>query len=287
MEHYPAAEPGGHKHWSWHLYDTSDMEPYQLPSGTRSMVAKHRLYRTPKGNVSAQPYVARMQARYMRVWLPASWGPQRPAGIHGKWVQLSKHSPNVGLMHAPRMETQLVRVIQIGADVRGQPRALVRYARDRVGKAKPGRRPNPEANPQGTRTTVSTRKPARVRRDRFVRISQPVGQAKSSLGCKIFPWMKKCKPIKTVCPPGTEPDNHGTCLPSGNPHVVHRAARGRKKVRLPAHRRGNPEMSVADDRARHDTGLDRFRKTLKKLGSGNARIVMDRGGLKIQEKRVA
>lgn len=257
-------EPGGHMHWAWHLYDSADMVPVAGPGG-RQIVAKHRFYQTPSGNPSLAPYVARVAGQYYHAWLPAVMGPRRPDGIRGKWVQLSKHHPGVALMHAPGIPTQLVRVLDVKQDGTGRPRAHVRWLRPEA----QGRASNPAA-------LVSTRGGPNVRRTRFVRVSQPIGVQAGGVLCRAFPWMKRCLP-KKVCPAGTTPDQQGTCLPGSG-------IRRRAPV-------GNPprvrEMSVADDRARHGTALEGFRRTLRNLGTGRSRVILDRGGVKIQERRAA
>lgn len=255
--------PGGHMHWAWHLYDAGDMVPVAGPGG-RQIVTKHRLYQTPSGNPSLAPYVARVAGQYYHAWLPAVMGPRRPDGIRGKWVQLSKHHGGMALMHAPGVPTQLVRVLDVKQDGTGRPRAHVRWLRPEA----QGRASNPAS-------VVSTRGGPNVRRTRFVRVSQPIGVQAGGIACRVFPWGKKC--IKKVCPAGTIPDQQGTCVPAGS------GLPRRAPVGNPRHR----EMSVADDRAAHGTALEGFRRTLRNLGTGRSRVILDARGVKIQERRAA
>ena len=225
---------------------------FTLPSGKRGRVRAHRSYRSPRGKVTFNPNMATVTTRYVKKWVPAYDG-RAAIGSRGAWVRLPQDGSNIGTLHTPGLAA---RRVVIGGVRDGH--ALIRHRAD--------------ANPVRSSSTVSTRR--RRRRRSTVRVKAPGTTTAKFDWCRWFPNSNKCQQdIAAACPAGTEWNGYH-CAPSGNP------GRSRRTATVKA----NPAVSASAHRHQsvNASGMDRLGKALRDLGSGRARLVVDRSGISVR-----
>jgi hypothetical protein len=221
----------------------ADMVRYRLPNGFQGRAQKHRVYRTPGGQVTANPLAIENVVTVKKAWLPASYNETKPSGIAGTWVQVSPADARVGLVRVPGGEPQQAFVFQVRKDGQGRLRAQVQWS------PQPPRSKNPRAaylvhtgidgigvnGPTVRHDIVQANPPRRRRPVGTIRATArpttrgsiaPAGHQGKIDPCAWNYWGKKCQGrLAALCPPGTEwVKATQQCRPAGNPGIVSAAA---------------------------------------------------------------